>query len=690
MVMRVWTLGMVCAVSVWACADSAPTPTEPGQATAPALVDAALRAKVLKAIDGVWFHGITDEIARREVGLEGVPVLRELLADPGIARRDNVVAFLGHLGDAAAVSALIAHLESPVGDLTQPDEDRALLLVPNVLGLAAGRGDASALAFLLEVTAPGAERGRLALAAAKTPTPGATLEALLQSSLVGLERSRRPEALARLSAIADGKAVPLPSARDATRVVASELVTRLAVAAATDGGEGPSAPEANGEVAGSTSGLFKDLGVTWANHPAVSNPMTATALDTILGVASTRMQQADFAGDFECCTSLTRSGSALTFGAIGDGLDVIDTSTELTTVLSNRVAHVKVVRGINYCGGAGTNIIGCGYVGAKGLALVRMSTTSAEAVLWAHELGHNVGLNHNTTSQAFIMYGVNYSTNSGLTATECDTYHTGSVNIGMPSADLGSCLDTTCGDGVAEGDEACDGADLRGATCSALGCQGTPVCTSACTLDFSGCTQCVCDRDGVCEAGETCDNCPNDCARSSGATCGNGLCEAGNGEDCLSCPADCRGVQDGKPANRFCCGDGAGANPLSCSNATCTASGWRCTDVPAAASCCGDGACTGQESGLLCAIDCGPPPVCGDGVCNGNETACTCADCGAPPAEACGDGVDNDCDGQVDCGDADCASASVCLCLPSNTTCTSDAACCSGSCVRKGNKRACR
>ena len=34
------------------------------------------------------------------------------------------------------------------------------------------------------------------------------------------------------------------------------------------------------------------------------------------------------------------------------------------------------------------------------------------------------------------------------------------------------------------------------------------------------------------------------------------------GEDCLSCAADCAGRQSGKTNQRFCCGDGAGSNPV--------------------------------------------------------------------------------------------------------------------------------
>jgi len=39
-----------------------------------------------------------------------------------------------------------------------------------------------------------------------------------------------------------------------------------------------------------------------------------------------------------------------------------------------------------------------------------------------------------------------------------------------------------------------------------------------------------------------------------GACNNNGTCEAG--EDCNTCPADCSGRTGGKPANRYCCGNG--------------------------------------------------------------------------------------------------------------------------------------
>jgi len=113
---------------------------------------------------------------------------------------------------------------------------------------------------------------------------------------------------------------------------------------------------------------------------------------------------------------------------------------------------------------------------------------------------------------------------------------------------------------------------------------------------------------GTCEAGEDCMTCQADCPMSTGGTvCGNGVCEPLGGEDCLSCAADCAGAQNGKPSNRFCCGDGAGQNPVGCGDARCTAGGFQCDPNAGGgnAFCCGDGVCDIGEVGI-CPIDCAP------------------------------------------------------------------------------------
>jgi glucose/arabinose dehydrogenase/PKD repeat protein len=271
------------------------------------------------------------------------------------------------------------------------------------------------------------------------------------------------------------------------------------------------------------------------------------------------------------------------------------------------------------------------------------------------------------------------------------------INPQGPEFYTATFVDSVCGDGVIEGPEECDGADLAGATCTDVGCSGgTPICVS-CTVDYGTCTGCpVCDDDGVCELGEDCNGCPGDCASSSGATCGDGVCNAGDDEDCVSCPADCNGLQSGKRANRFCCGGVGGINPVGCGDARCDTAGWICLDTPASPACCGDLVCEGSEVAGGCEVDCGPAPLCGDTLCDGFEDSCSCAqDCGAPPPSetpgpGCSDAVDQDCDGLTDCADPDCVGDPSCVCELRGDACTSDAQCCSEKCRGPAGAKTCK
>ena len=173
------------------------------------------------------------------------------------------------------------------------------------------------------------------------------------------------------------------------------------------------------------------------------------------------------------------------------------------------------------------------------------------------------------------------------------------IDCGGPCSACDCLSDGACADvAFCNGDETCDGTGH----CVA----GTDPCPGA-TCDEIADVCAGCDDDGVCEFGEDCGNCPNDCASATNPVCGDGVCETADGEDCLTCPDDCSGVQNGTPGDRYCCGGGtAGQNPVGCSDPRCTALGKICEVDPVLVFCCGDGTCEGGETIVECARDCTP------------------------------------------------------------------------------------
>jgi hypothetical protein len=125
--------------------------------------------------------------------------------------------------------------------------------------------------------------------------------------------------------------------------------------------------------------------------------------------------------------------------------------------------------------------------------------------------------------------------------------------------------------------------------------------------------------DGMCNNGETCENCPIDCGFCMG--CGDGMCTGM--ENCLNCPQDCGSCPT--------CGDGKCENPPeNCVN---------CPQDCGVCQNCGNGMCTGAKTCYNCPQDCGKCMGCPDGNCNEDHKTCiSCPeDCG--PCAVCGNGT---------------------------------------------------
>lgn len=401
-------------------------------------------------LTAIYVHGVTPEIAQGIAARHGLPRILSLLKDPAFPRRDNLVAFLFHVGGADARAALLDLLDDPPADVSIPEEDRALLLAPQALGRIASRGDAGAVAALLAMTATDATAGPIDRAAAKGRDPRRLRLDLLEQALRGLAYSGDPDARVRL----------LETARSGDRLgraarTALDLYESLHGASAAASRKGATAapgvvaldseisvsPSDGIELAAlDTSGVVHESGLTYANHVDVPSPMTAALLDRVLRAGSLRVGREDFTGDTACCNTFSRASEPRSFGSPGDGLDIIDDGGELNAVLNNAVSRVKVVRQINYCGGPGGGIIGCAWVGGYGMALVRYGDPDTEGILWIHEYGHNAGLGHDTDYR-FIMYRalIGGGFNNGVRSTHCSVFHSPAGSM-VPVA-TGTCQD---------------------------------------------------------------------------------------------------------------------------------------------------------------------------------------------------------------------------------------------------------
>lgn len=140
--------------------------------------------------------------------------------------------------------------------------------------------------------------------------------------------------------------------------------------------------------------------LTFARH--VDTVFTAATAQTAMTNASTVIQTCDGTPaadeDVACQVTMQVSGGAVgTFGAAGDGGDIITSNAEMNALINSGTADVMVVTAIMFCGGPpgpGLTIIGCGNVGALGIVSVNTLPGNMLGVEISHEFLHNQGHEH--------------------------------------------------------------------------------------------------------------------------------------------------------------------------------------------------------------------------------------------------------------------------------------------------------
>ncbi len=127
---------------------------------------------------------------------------------------------------------------------------------------------------------------------------------------------------------------------------------------------------------------------------------------SILNYASKALQDVDGPDDVTCDIKFGRSGPVRAVA----GLSVINSDADFDQIC-RAGGNVHVVKEINFCGGpGGGTIVGCADQPGTCMAVVRHGYTyQSEALIWAHEYGHNKGLPHRRTAFAIMYPSLNES-----------------------------------------------------------------------------------------------------------------------------------------------------------------------------------------------------------------------------------------------------------------------------------------
>jgi cysteine-rich repeat protein len=166
--------------------------------------------------------------------------------------------------------------------------------------------------------------------------------------------------------------------------------------------------------------------------------------------------------------------------------------------------------------------------------------------------------------------------------------------ICLPKGAVHRCYSSpgTCGDGILEAGEQCDGADFGDYRCEDYSPEflpGVPRCTGLCTVQCASCGNAVVEPGEECDAGGlNSDTAPDACRRDCRlARCGDGaldtgeVCDDGNEVNGDGCSANCRpdrvcgnGILDLEIGEG--CDDGNGVGGDGCSADCAVEAGWTC------------------------------------------------------------------------------------------------------------------
>jgi uncharacterized repeat protein (TIGR01451 family) len=395
-------------------------------------------ADVIPFVKTLYIHGVPYDLAR-QFGPDAVPLLLDLLADPeNELFATNIVVTLGFIGQPSARQPLLDYLTQTQGEVSL-NQFRGLTSVPYALSQLAHQGDVASLTFLLEAAESNYWTNHPLSWSYNGQSPTPELD---QQTLLGLGVSGLPQALTRLQELA-GR-MPLAAQADnevlQQALALNEQVHQEGMAPVVNPDPNTLVPPENlrsalESQANDTNSNSHLQTFTIARHVNMSSPPSNAQVDLFLAEASQIMQTADSPTDISCCISLQRSGSIATFAQTNG---TITTNSELNAAFAVTSFNVKMVPTLDYCGGFNTSIIGCAFIGSpKNMVLEYLGNTTFDAILWAHEFGHNQGLQHpNPSVQSRIMNGFLTSAAQQMTQSECTAWHSTPDN---PGSVLGPC-----------------------------------------------------------------------------------------------------------------------------------------------------------------------------------------------------------------------------------------------------------